>query len=54
VADELAPILWWVWRVAEPTKRGRVTAVTRAEALLQIAKRNRLELDQLDAEVVRA
>lgn len=51
--EELEPVEWWVWKRADPSKRGRHTAVTRLAVLLDVSTRNKLGIELLDAEVVR-
>lgn len=50
---ELEPVDWLVFRRAEPGKRKSVNSATRFEALMDVAKRNHLEIEMLDAEVRR-
>lgn len=50
---ELGSIDWLVFKRAEPTRQKRVSAATRFEALLDVARRNGIAFELLDAEVAR-
>lgn len=50
---ELGPVDWLVFKRAEPTRRKTVSAATRLEALMDVARRSRVEVELLDCEVQR-
>ncbi len=54
MGEELRPIDWWVWLLADSTKRAKVVAETRLLALRKGVLALGVPLDKLDTEVVRA
>ena len=50
---ELGAIDWLVCKRADPKRTKTISAGTRLEAMLLVAKQNHLEFETLDAEVAR-
>ena len=54
MAEDLRPIEWWVWLLADDTKRAKVTAETRLLAFRKGVLALGVTIDKLNAEVVRS
>jgi hypothetical protein len=54
MAEELGPIDWWVWLLADPKQRKTVNAATRMLALRKGVLALGVPVDRLDAEVARS